>query len=99
MSSLPQGLFELFQAFRSVLLHSSFIEEYDELKQYPIVMRNCGHVMCNPCVDMFVKKAKRCYVCEQKVKSKDIVDMSPEGTGFAGNSTSAVATKWDVAFQ
>ncbi|KAI9323519.1 hypothetical protein BX666DRAFT_2022249 [Dichotomocladium elegans] len=63
------------------------------------VMRQCGHVICNSCVDMFVKKTKRCYVCETKTKSKDIVDMSPEGTGFASGSTAAVATKWDVAFQ
>ncbi|KAI8141075.1 hypothetical protein BJV82DRAFT_518943 [Fennellomyces sp. T-0311] len=63
------------------------------------VMRSCGHVICNSCVDMFVKKTKRCYVCETKTKSKDVVDMSPEGTGFAGGSTSALATKWGVAFQ
>ncbi|CDH50037.1 zinc finger nitric oxide synthase-interactingprotein [Lichtheimia corymbifera JMRC:FSU:9682] len=63
------------------------------------VMRNCGHVICNTCVDMFVKKSKRCYVCEKKTKSKDIVDMSAEGTGFASGSSMAMATKWDVAFQ
>lgn len=62
-------------------------------------MRNCGHVICNTCVDMFVKKSKRCYVCEKKTKSKDIVDMSAEGTGFASGSSIAMASKWDVAFQ
>ncbi|KAI9030018.1 hypothetical protein CLU79DRAFT_695200 [Phycomyces nitens] len=62
-------------------------------------MRNCGHVICNICVDMFVKKTKKCYVCETKTKPKDIVDMSPEGTGFASGSTAAVAEKWSVAFQ
>ena len=62
-------------------------------------MRSCGHVICNTCVDMFVKKTKRCYVCEAKTKSKDIVDMSPEGTGFASGSSLAEAKKWDVAFQ
>ncbi|KAI9250884.1 hypothetical protein BDA99DRAFT_204314 [Phascolomyces articulosus] len=63
------------------------------------VMRSCGHVVCNTCVDMFVKKTKRCYVCEAKIKSKDIVDMSPEGTGFASGSSMAEAKKWGVAFQ
>ncbi|KAI7849017.1 hypothetical protein BDC45DRAFT_294017 [Circinella umbellata] len=63
------------------------------------VMRSCGHVICNTCVNMFVKKTKRCYVCEAKIKSKDIIDMSPEGTGFASGSSLAEAKKWDVAFQ
>jgi nitric oxide synthase-interacting protein len=48
---------------------------------------------------MFVKKSKQCYVCEKKTKSKDIVDMSPEGTGFASASTKAMAEKFNLAFQ
>lgn len=64
-----------------------------------VVMRNCGHVICNTCVDMFVAKSKKCYVCETKTKSKDIVDMSPEGTGFASASTKAMAEKFSLAFQ
>ncbi|ORE06811.1 hypothetical protein BCV72DRAFT_118746 [Rhizopus microsporus var. microsporus] len=63
------------------------------------IMRSCGHVICNTCVDMFVKKSKKCYVCEKKVKSKDIVDMTPEGTGFASASSKAVAEKYTIAFQ
>ncbi|KAG2212911.1 hypothetical protein INT46_010467, partial [Mucor plumbeus] len=47
------------------------------------ILRNCGHVLCNHCIDMFVTKSKKCYVCEKKAKSKDVIDMSPEGTGFA----------------
>ncbi|KAG2208732.1 uncharacterized protein EV154DRAFT_607914 [Mucor mucedo] len=63
------------------------------------VLRNCGHVMCNGCIDKFVKKSKTCYVCEQKTKTKDIIDMSPEGTGFASASTKAVAEKFNLCFQ
>lgn len=63
------------------------------------VLRNCGHVMCNGCIDKFVKKSKTCYVCEHKTKSKDIIDMSPEGTGFASASTKAVAEKFNLCFQ
>jgi nitric oxide synthase-interacting protein len=48
---------------------------------------------------MFVKKSKQCYVCEKKTKSKDIIDMSPEGTGFASASTKAMAEKFNLAFQ
>ncbi|CEP11050.1 hypothetical protein [Parasitella parasitica] len=63
------------------------------------VLRNCGHVICNHCIGMFVTKSKKCYVCEQKAKSKDIIDMSPEGTGFSSASTTAVAEKFNLAFQ
>ncbi|KAI9471868.1 MAG: hypothetical protein EXX96DRAFT_582039 [Benjaminiella poitrasii] len=63
------------------------------------VLRNCGHVICNHCVNMFVTKSKACYVCEKKTKTKDIIDMSPEGTGFASASTKAVAEKFNLAFQ
>lgn len=48
---------------------------------------------------MFVVKSKKCYVCEKKAKSKDIIDMSPEGTGFASASKKAVAEKFSLAFQ
>ncbi|KAI8646312.1 hypothetical protein BD408DRAFT_360073 [Parasitella parasitica] len=63
------------------------------------VLRNCGHVLCNHCIGMFVAKSKNCYVCEKKTKTKDIIDMSPEGTGFASASTTAVAEKFNLAFQ
>ncbi|ORX58051.1 hypothetical protein DM01DRAFT_1301989 [Hesseltinella vesiculosa] len=63
------------------------------------LMRPCGHVVCRGCLDMFVKKSKKCFVCETKIKSKDILDMSPEGTGFTSGSSLAVAEKFDVAFQ
>ncbi|KAI8088680.1 uncharacterized protein BX664DRAFT_385299 [Halteromyces radiatus] len=63
------------------------------------VMRNCGHVVCHSCVDMFIKKTKKCYVCEEKTKSKDIVNMTSEGTGYTSGSTMAMAERFDVAFQ
>ncbi|SAM02349.1 hypothetical protein [Absidia glauca] len=63
------------------------------------VMRNCGHVVCHNCVDMFIKKSKKCYVCEEKTKPKDIVDMTSEGTGYASGSSLAMAERFDLAFQ
>ncbi|GAA5795746.1 hypothetical protein EDC94DRAFT_595711 [Helicostylum pulchrum] len=63
------------------------------------LLRNCGHVICNGCVDKFVSKSKKCFVCESKVKTKDIIDMSPEGTGFASASKKAVAEKFNLCFQ
>ncbi|GAB5593130.1 hypothetical protein Unana1_08030 [Umbelopsis nana] len=63
------------------------------------ILRKCGHVICNKCIDSFVKKSQTCYVCEHKTKEKDIIDMSAEGTGFASNSSMLEAKKFDVAFQ
>ncbi|KAH8551027.1 hypothetical protein BGW37DRAFT_494537 [Umbelopsis sp. PMI_123] len=63
------------------------------------VLRKCGHVICNKCIDSFVKKSQVCYVCEKKIKDKDIIDISAEGTGFASNSSQLEAKKFDVAFQ
>ncbi|KAI8069876.1 hypothetical protein BC940DRAFT_366094 [Gongronella butleri] len=63
------------------------------------LMRPCGHVLCRHCVDLFVKKSKCCFVCDKKVKSKDIIDMTIEGTGFTSASSVALAEKFDLAFQ
>ncbi|CAO3613605.1 unnamed protein product [Cunninghamella blakesleeana] len=62
------------------------------------VMRHCGHVICQNCVDMFVKKTKKCYVCEEKTKSKDIIEMSAEGTGYASKNSVGVAERFDLSF-
>ncbi|CAJ0752515.1 2966_t:CDS:10, partial [Entrophospora sp. SA101] len=43
------------------------------------LIKPCGHVICKICVDKFVKKSKRCFVCDFKCKEKDITDMSGEG--------------------
>ncbi|KAG9299930.1 hypothetical protein G9A89_009658 [Geosiphon pyriformis] len=59
------------------------------------LLKSCGHVMCGVCVDKFVKKAKRCFVCEERCKDKDIADMS--GTGFSSGGGKVVAQKFDVA--
>jgi len=65
----------------------------------PLVFRKCGHVVCNKCIDSFVKKSQACYVCEKKIKDKDIIDISAEGTGFASNSNQLEAKRFGLAFQ
>ncbi|KAJ2959553.1 hypothetical protein NQZ79_g5023 [Umbelopsis isabellina] len=70
-----------------------------KISEFLSVLRKCGHVICNKCIDSFVRKSQRCYVCEKKTKDKDIVDMSAEGTGFASNSKNLEAKRFDVAFQ
>lgn len=85
------GMYFITKLGKSIVLDIDF--------QTPSVLRKCGHVICNKCIDSFVRKSQRCYVCEKKTKDKDIVDMSAEGTGFASNSTNLEAKRFDVAFQ
>ena len=96
-----------------------------------MLAKPCGHVICKPCVEKFVKPdtrpdahnpdaesaVLRCYVCEAdlvaskkskktkngKATDKDkikpgLVEMSSDGTGFAGAGKST-AEKKGVAFQ
>ncbi|KAL1918400.1 uncharacterized protein VTP21DRAFT_3060 [Calcarisporiella thermophila] len=63
------------------------------------ILRNCGHVLCRGCVEQFVRPSKQCYVCNAALKEKDIINMSGEGTGYAGSGGKVLATKYDVAFQ
>ncbi|OLL22839.1 Nitric oxide synthase-interacting [Neolecta irregularis DAH-3] len=72
------------------------------------MMKPCGHVICSPCVDRFVKVTLRCYICEEDVSPKTvskkdkigrgIIEMKSEGTGFAKGGNAEV-TKVGVAFQ
>ncbi|CAG8434481.1 7367_t:CDS:2 [Scutellospora calospora] len=63
------------------------------------LMKRCGHVICKTCVEKFVKSSKQCFVCNEKCRSKDITDMSGEGTGFASGGGPVMAERFDVAFQ
>ncbi|KAJ1980967.1 hypothetical protein H4R34_002252 [Dimargaris verticillata] len=61
--------------------------------------RRCGHVLCQQCMDQFVKDAGVCNVCSAKCKSSDIIPLQYEGTGFAGSGTAVEAHRYDVAFR
>ncbi|CAG8719062.1 22884_t:CDS:2, partial [Racocetra persica] len=63
------------------------------------LVKRCGHVICKICVEKFVKNSKQCFVCGEKCRSKDIVDMSGEGTGFASGGGPVMAERFDVSFQ
>ena len=47
------------------------------------VVRSCGHTLCMPCVEKFVAKDHKCFVCDTPVPkiSKDVVKMQQGGTG------------------
>ncbi|RKP11031.1 hypothetical protein THASP1DRAFT_21358 [Thamnocephalis sphaerospora] len=60
--------------------------------------RNCGHVLCSRCMDQFVRKSQRCFVCEKKCKDKDIIQLATEGTGFAAGGGQVEVAKYDTAF-
>jgi hypothetical protein len=48
-------------------------------------LSKCGHVLCNQCVDKFVRKDKSCVHCGDKVNNpdKDIIPMAFGGTCLA----------------
>ena len=56
-----------------------------------VLLRKCGHVICKVCSDKVVKLSKKCFVCEEDVKEKDVISMHNEGSGFS--STSKVEVK------
>jgi len=44
------------------------------------VLKPCGHVMCNTCIDLFVKNEGKCYICDKKLRhDKDIVRLQAGG--------------------
>ncbi|KAJ1972714.1 hypothetical protein H4R35_004526 [Dimargaris xerosporica] len=61
--------------------------------------KRCGHVLCQQCMDQFVKGAGACNVCSAKCKLSDIIPLQYEGTGFAGSGTTVEARRYDVAFR
>ncbi|OZJ03303.1 hypothetical protein BZG36_02286 [Bifiguratus adelaidae] len=63
------------------------------------ILKSCGHVLCQSCVDKFVQPSKACYLCDAKIKDKDVIDMSAEGTGYAGGGGTVWASKFALAFQ
>ena len=56
-----------------------------------VIVRSCGHVVCRPCCEKFMKPTHTCFVCEVKCKDKDMIPLDHEGTGYA--STSQVDVK------
>jgi nitric oxide synthase-interacting protein len=64
-----------------------------------VILRHCGHVLCKVCSDDFVKPGKKCAICDEKCKEKDIIEVSTEGTGFAGGGGKVEVKKAGEAFQ
>lgn len=48
-------------------------------------LKNCGHVFCSSCIKQFVEKQKKCVVCDEKCKNKDLIQLANDGTGFSGS--------------
>ncbi|KAI9597897.1 hypothetical protein BDF19DRAFT_432984 [Syncephalis fuscata] len=63
-----------------------------------MLSKNCGHVLCNHCIDKFVRPSKQCFVCEKKCKDKDIITLQSDGTGFAAGGGQVQVTKYETAF-
>ncbi|KAF5313440.1 hypothetical protein D9611_008658 [Ephemerocybe angulata] len=58
----------------------------------------CGHVTCKTCTETLVKPAKQCIVCDTKLKTKEIMELKREGTGFASGGL-AETSRSGIAFQ
>ncbi|KAJ3216453.1 hypothetical protein HK099_005855 [Clydaea vesicula] len=63
-----------------------------------VVTKTCGHTLCKKCSDKFVKRFKKCFVCDVKVKEKGLIDLVCEGTGFSVKGK-AEAEKYGLPFQ
>lgn len=62
-------------------------------------LRNCGHVVCMPCVKMMVAKEKVCTECGKVCSPSDIVVIKHGGTSFASKGSTTVSSKLTPAFQ
>ncbi|KAF6746022.1 hypothetical protein DFP72DRAFT_992912 [Ephemerocybe angulata] len=62
------------------------------------VAKPCGHVTCKTCTETLVKPAKQCIVCDTKLKTKEIMELKREGTGFASGGL-AETSRSGIAFQ
>ena len=45
------------------------------------VIKGCGHAVCQPCCDEFVRPQRKCSVCDHPCKSKDVILLEDLGTG------------------
>jgi len=62
------------------------------------LMKPCSHVLCKTCQETLVLPSKQCAVCDERLKDKDSIPLSREGTGFAGGGR-AETSKVGIAFQ
>ncbi|KAI8852256.1 hypothetical protein BC829DRAFT_360647 [Chytridium lagenaria] len=63
-----------------------------------IVTKGCGHVVCKGCYTQFVKMTGKCYVCEEKFKDSETIQLFVEGTGFVGSGAQVEAKRSGIAF-
>ncbi|KAG8694886.1 hypothetical protein FRC09_009529 [Ceratobasidium sp. 395] len=63
------------------------------------LIRPCSHVLCKTCTDTLVSPNKQCVVCDTALpNSKDLIQLSREGTGFSGGGR-AETKKTGISFQ
>ncbi|CAE6503743.1 unnamed protein product [Rhizoctonia solani] len=63
------------------------------------LMRPCSHVLCKTCTDTLATPNKQCVACDSELpNSKDIIQLSREGTGYSGGGR-AETKKVGVSFQ
>ncbi|PNX70792.1 putative DNA/RNA helicase, partial [Trifolium pratense] len=52
---------------------------YSELKFFPVVFiaKECKHIFCQPCMEIFCLKDKKCALCRDELHDDDSVFSSP----------------------
>ena len=67
------------------------------------VIKACGHLLCDECVNGFIKGSDACFVCSKSLKhkggDKDVIRLRHDGTGHAGHGESIEVNRYNYAFQ
>ncbi|KAB5589090.1 Nitric oxide synthase-interacting protein [Ceratobasidium theobromae] len=63
------------------------------------LMRPCSHVLCKTCTDTLAIPNKQCVTCDAVLPtSKDVIQLSREGTGFSGGGRAETKKVGGFAF-
>jgi len=58
-----------------------------------MLLKSCGHVVCNSCWTRVIKDSHACYECQSGFTDEDIVQLQSGGTGFAGHHGESLTAK------
>ena len=64
----------------SIPLYFAYLHDHSII--YPIVLRNCSHVICRTCADTLVRPSQQCSICDKPAKDKDVIHIEREGSSF-----------------
>jgi nitric oxide synthase-interacting protein len=59
----------------------------------PVVLSECGHTTCSACLNNYVLKEGKCFVCTKPCREKDVIRVAESATGYAGHGEKLEASK------